>query len=564
MICSNFPIARIIAIFICCTLLNLKGAFCLSKAQLQDELLEAAEMGNAEVVEKIIAEKKADLEMAWQHNTPLLLAATNNRLKVCELLLNAGVDVNVMARDGTRPITTASYHGHLDIVKLLIKHGADLKFTDSSASDVSNPLIVAASNNQARVIKLLLANGAIIDLPSNSGDSALILASLNGHYESAEILLKNGANIEHKNHQGNTALLAAAYKGQCNVVDLLIRRGADVHRRNHDSSFALLSAASNGYTRCAKLLAQAGVDVSAMDRLNNTAISMAARSNFIDVVRILIEYGANLEQTDDLKMTALHHALSHNHLKTVKILALAGVNFGPSKNHDGVSQNNIAKIEVCDWFRSILIHNNLPTKQQTGHRKHAPMKACAWLRHLGFDGSIVPLLDQVQLYGYAAIVRLLKFELFARGDKDAYSLDKTVRKAYIDIKDMHSKEYRVAYRYTDETVIEDELPGLLKNNFGMNITLPEPDKDDDDKKPKEPEEILPQIHRPDPVERPEFAKNKPGEEDLEEVIAEFKASQAALAAVNETAKIANATTEDKVKVTNEKDSHGDDSMAAEL
>mmetsp|Transcript_25878 Transcript_25878/g.26092 ORF Transcript_25878/g.26092 Transcript_25878/m.26092 type:complete len:572 (-) Transcript_25878:131-1846(-) len=534
----NGALSSMITLCMIVLVVNTKSIVAKTRAELQDDLLFAAEMGHDDDVAKFIAEKKIDLEMAWQENTPLLMAATHNRTKTVELLLEAGVDPNVMARDGTRPITTSSYHGHVEVVKLLIKYGADLKKNDNVAG-VSNAMIVAASNNQVAIIKLLLKHGMPIDMTSESGDTALILASLNGHYEAAELLIKKGSNIEHKNHQGNTAILAAAFKGKCKVVDLLLRKGADGSIRNYDTQFPMVSAATNGYSQCIRSLAKFGADVSATDRLNNSALTMASRSNHVDAVRVLIEYGVNLEQADDLRMTAIHHALSHNHLKTVKILALAGASFGPAHHHDGVNENNIAKVETCDWFRSILIRHKLPTKQQKGNKNKPPMKACEWIRHLGFDGSIVPILDQIQLYGYAAMVRLLKFELFSRGEQDAYNLDALVRKAYVDLKDLHSKEYRVAYRFTDETVIEDELPGLLKHKFGMKIDLPEEKeaaeaekRRREEQEQEELEAIRPQIHRPKPEERPEFAKNKPGEEGIESELERYKIEYAKLAALN--------------------------------
>eukprot|EP01041_Mallomonas_annulata_P007751 gene7751-15855_t len=479
----------------------------------QDALLFAAEMGHIEDIKKLIATGKIDLEMAWSFNPPLLAAATEGRLEVIDLLLNNGVDVNVQARDGTRAITAAAFHGHIGVLERLIKGGADLKFIDQAAG-ISNPLVVAASNNQVEAIKMLLNYGMEIDSPTLSGDTALILASLDGQLDAVKELIKAGANLEAKNHQGNTPMLAAAHKGRCDVVEELIRHGADANVRNFDSQFPLLTSASSGSTKCVREILKTGVDPSGADRLNNSAISMAARSNHVECVRLLIQHGADIEPIDDLRMTPLQHALAHNHLRTVKILALAGANFGSGEGHDGISSSNLAKVEACDWLRSILIKEKLPTIQQIGHKNKKPMKACEWMRHLGFDGSIVPLLDQVQLYGYAAMVRMLKFELFSRGEQDIYAVDAVIRKAYSDIKDMHSKEYRSSYRMTDEMVLEDNLPGLLKHQFGMNITLP---VDEDEIKPveEEPGEILPQIHRPKPEERPEFAKDKPGEEEFE-------------------------------------------------
>ena len=199
----------------------------------------------------------------------------------------------------------------------------------------------------------------------------------------------------------------------------------------------------------------------------------------------------------------------------------------------GVDATDIPKIDTCDWFRGLLKYHKLPLVHQvTRQGADKPMKACDWIRRLGFEGSIVPLLDQVQLYGYKAMVRLLNFDLFTSGSYDSQSqLEAIKKKAYLDIKDFHSKEYRATYRETEEDVIEDKLPGILKHKFGVNITTPEEREAQEEAEALEAakkaglipendteEVVLPQVHRPKPEERPEFAKTAAGEEEVEALL----------------------------------------------
>lgn len=500
----------------------IRSTFSKSRAELQEDLLIAIDIGNVAEVQRLIDEEKPDLEMAWQENVPLVLASSGGRLEIVKMLLKAGVDVNVQTRDGTRPITTAAYFGRLEVVNALLDAGADVKYIDKAVG-ISNPLCVAASNNQVEMIKLLLQRGMYIDAPTHSGDTALILASLENRIDAVRELIKQGANLEATNHQGNTPLLAAAYKGNCFIMDELLKHGARYEHTNDDTRFPLIIAAEGGFHKCVRSLLKAGADVNRMDRLNNSAIVFAARSNYFDAVRVLIEYNADLELIDDMKMTALHHAYSHNHFKTVKIMTLAGANHGSTDKHTGISSNNIPKIETCDWFRGLLKQHKLGWIQVTGREGKPPVKACEWIRRLGFEGSIVPLLDQVQLYGYRAMIRLLQFESFGREGEDALAVEEIKYKAYKDIKDMHQKEYRETYRHTEDDVIEDMLPGLLKHKFGVNITLPEEveeqkRKEEEERKRNEPPpEVLPQIHMAPPEERPEHLKRAPGAEELDKL-----------------------------------------------
>ena len=80
-------------------------------------------------------------------------------------------------------------------------------------------------------------------------------------------------------------------------------------------------------------------------------------------------------------------------------------------------------------------------------------------------------------------------------------------------------------------MIEDKLPGILKHKFGVNITTPEEREAQEEAEALEAakkaglipendteEVVLPQVHRPKPEERPEFAKTAAGEEEVEALL----------------------------------------------
>ena len=61
-----------------------------------------------------------------QKTPPLYYAASYGLTNVVEYLLSLGVDVEVYGgRGDATPINIAAYRGHLDVVKLLLKHGAN-------------------------------------------------------------------------------------------------------------------------------------------------------------------------------------------------------------------------------------------------------------------------------------------------------------------------------------------------------------------------------------------------------------------------------------------------------
>jgi len=94
---------------------------------------------------------------------------------------------NLSQEEKDEKLIEASRIGQLDILKLLIKIGANVNAKDSYGY---TPLLYASRYNKLEVVKLLLKAGADINV-RNKGDTALILAFINGHEEIVDILTNN-------------------------------------------------------------------------------------------------------------------------------------------------------------------------------------------------------------------------------------------------------------------------------------------------------------------------------------------------------------------------------------
>ncbi|KAF2469630.1 ankyrin, partial [Lindgomyces ingoldianus] len=58
--------------------------------------------------------------------TPLCSASNNGHLEVVKLLLKKGADVAGANKVGCKPLYPASNNGHLEVVRLLLENGADV------------------------------------------------------------------------------------------------------------------------------------------------------------------------------------------------------------------------------------------------------------------------------------------------------------------------------------------------------------------------------------------------------------------------------------------------------
>ena len=75
--------------------------------------------------------------------------------RVVRLLLDHGADPNILARiqQGNTPLHRASRSGRIEIVRLLVEHGASVEAQDDGGM---TPLDVASGEQREEIIKLLL------------------------------------------------------------------------------------------------------------------------------------------------------------------------------------------------------------------------------------------------------------------------------------------------------------------------------------------------------------------------------------------------------------------------
>lgn len=153
----------------------------------------------------------------------LRCASRNGHPLMVRYYLLRGKDVNERGYWRYTALMEAAWSDRLEIVDLLVRHGADLDLTDDAGNTA---LIWAARWGREDVVAYLIGKGASLDRQDVRGNTAIMSALDNGYTSTARLLLNAGANINLENKNGETALTKAGQRGFDGMVALLGRHGA--------------------------------------------------------------------------------------------------------------------------------------------------------------------------------------------------------------------------------------------------------------------------------------------------------------------------------------------------
>ncbi|XP_065830423.1 uncharacterized protein [Oscarella lobularis] len=254
--------------------------------------------------------------------TALQRACANGHLDVAKLLIDSGARVNKAGMAGLTALQEASINGHLDVAKVLIDSGAQVNEADMY--DGRTALQEACSHGHLDVAKLLIDSGAEVNKADEYGRTALQGACANGHLDVAKLLIDSGVQVNEAGTGGLTALQEAFINGHLDVGKLLLDSGAQVNEANEGGLTALRGASINGFFDVAKLLIDSGAQVNEADEDGFTPLQGACSHGHLDVAKLLIDSGAEVNKADKYGRTALQEAFINGHLDVGKLLLDSG------------------------------------------------------------------------------------------------------------------------------------------------------------------------------------------------------------------------------------------------
>ena len=344
-------------------------------------LMTAVSNSNAELVSILLANKAAVNQCHNCGLTSLHIACRKGDIEIVRLLVSYGSNVNSQAEVSSLKVLNpllCTIHGMIsslvteaigqEIIETLLKHGAHPN--PSKLPSVEVPLVSAAECGYLEIVKLLLTHGANVNIARGCGSTPLHKAAAKGHDVIVKVLLKYQASKEVLDKNGFTPVMSAAIFGKFQMVKLLADAGADISQKSYLGSTALTLATSFGFTQVVKtlqevgalkdveqrqeafliassncyldiveMLMQSGFDISS--DIKNRALILAAAGGSVDVCKFLLANDALINAKNEKGWTALRNAIVGGYFDIVQQLVECGANVNAVENN-GLSCLHIA------------------------------------------------------------------------------------------------------------------------------------------------------------------------------------------------------------------------------
>nr|CAI5816887.1 unnamed protein product [Callosobruchus analis] len=178
------------------------------------------------------------------------------------------------------PLIVAARYGNDAVIKILLSYDPNLEVEgtvkyDGYIIEGASALWVAACAGHLNIVKILIKHGADVNHATKTNSTPLRAACFDGRLDIVRYLIKHKADIHIANKYNNTCLMIASYKGHLDVVSYLLEMGADPNEKALCGATALHFAAECGYFSA--------------DDAGMTPVMTAAERSRGDVVEYLIE-----------------------------------------------------------------------------------------------------------------------------------------------------------------------------------------------------------------------------------------------------------------------------------
>ncbi len=251
--------------------------------------------------------------------TPLMYAAYRNNVALCDVLLDAGADINAVDVNGDPAINWAVFAGHREVTRRLLDRGARADLVGHGAA-----LDIAIRRGTHELAQMLCQAQNCRPTPT-----AVERAMLNALEEdqTKDFFSLVDRPEDALDRIGRPVIFRAAQLGQLEVIKWAIERGQSVDARDRIGFTPLMESARQAHRKAVEYLLGQGADVNAQAHANGLqfqAMHLAALSNDPDTLHLLLAAGGDVNARDSDGATPLLWAVGEDKSQAVQWLLANG------------------------------------------------------------------------------------------------------------------------------------------------------------------------------------------------------------------------------------------------
>jgi ankyrin repeat protein len=366
-------------------------------------LMIAARMGNVDGVKALVDAGAQVNAKDREAETALMVAVRANHADVVKLLIDRGAEVDAATRAGKAPARRPPNAGGGSHGAGIVRGGWPDRGYQEAAPGGMTALLYAARDGRIEIVRMLLAAGADLKKDDVNKISPFAMAITNNHAEVAQFLLERGADVNERDNWGRTPLWEAVEmrnletdrSGRNGVdrarvlglIQAIVVHGADVNARTTEipplrrflmglgdlswvdftGQTPFLRAALSGDVTVMKLLLEHGADPNIQTLAGSTALMAASGINWMggqtfteskdslmEAVKICLDHGADVNAENTMGLRAIFGAVNRGSDDIVQLLVDKGARID-LKDKEGRT--------LMNWAEGVFLETNPPERK---------------------------------------------------------------------------------------------------------------------------------------------------------------------------------------------------------
>jgi ankyrin repeat protein len=261
----------------------------------------AAKTGNIKLMDHLVKQGVPHKALANDGGNAMIFASRGTRnitnsIEVYKYLEKLGITPNVVTKTGTTPLHSIAYRGKdLGLIDYFLSKGVNVNQADDKGRTA---LTNALTRNSLDVVKFLLKKGADVQIKDKQGNNLvyhLIKSYRSNKFDEfqkkARILSNKGLNIAQHQQNGNSLYHLALETKDMKLLQWVQENKVDVNFKNQDGLTALHQAAMTAKdATILKYLLSIGADKTIKTNFDESVYDLAAENELLQKNNIDIQF----------------------------------------------------------------------------------------------------------------------------------------------------------------------------------------------------------------------------------------------------------------------------------